>query len=81
MMHCGLLRKECLFCLLQLKIVLLFVIRWNTFAFLLHDMFFYLSEGEYFDDFGNESALICHETNIPYAVWGQESTRRLSIEY
>lgn len=45
------------------------------------DMWFYLSEREYFDDFGNESALIWHETNIPYAVWGPESTRRLSIQY
>ncbi|KAF5198070.1 Cleft lip and palate transmembrane protein 1-like protein [Thalictrum thalictroides] len=45
------------------------------------DMWLYLSEHEKFNDFGNEEALIWHETNIPYAVWGPESTRSLSIDY
>ncbi|CAN1184490.1 Putative lipid scramblase CLPTM1 [Linum perenne] len=47
----------------------------------LMDMWFYVSESEKFDDFSNESALIWHETNIPYAVWGPESTRSLSVKY
>ncbi|CAN4105544.1 unnamed protein product [Withania somnifera] len=45
------------------------------------DMWVYLSEQEKFHDFGNEGALIWHETNIPYAVWGPESTRTLSLKY
>ncbi|XP_052195403.1 uncharacterized protein LOC127803317 [Diospyros lotus] len=45
------------------------------------DMWVYLSEHERFNDFGNEKALIWHETNIPYAVWGPESTRSLSANY
>lgn len=45
------------------------------------DMWFYLSEHEKFNDFGNEGALIWHETNIPYAVWKPESTRTLSMTY
>ncbi|PSR88075.1 Cleft lip and palate transmembrane protein [Actinidia chinensis var. chinensis] len=45
------------------------------------DMWFYLSEHEKFNDFGNEGALVWHETNIPYAVWGPESTRSLSFKY
>jgi hypothetical protein len=45
------------------------------------DMWFYLSESEKFNDFGNEDALVWHETNIPYAVWGPESTRSLSLKY
>ncbi|KAL1209757.1 hypothetical protein V5N11_020088 [Cardamine amara subsp. amara] len=45
------------------------------------DMWFYLSEHEKFNDFGNEGALIWHETNIPYAVWKPESTRTLSKKY
>ncbi|KAI9215734.1 hypothetical protein POPTR_T045800v4 [Populus trichocarpa] len=45
------------------------------------DMWFYLSEHERFNDFSNEGALIWHETNIPYAVWGPESTRSLSLKY
>jgi len=44
-------------------------------------MWFYLSEHEKFNDFGNEGALIWHETNIPYAVWKPESTRTLSMTY
>jgi hypothetical protein len=44
-------------------------------------MWFYLSEHERFNDFSNEGALIWHETNIPYAVWGPESTRSLSLKY
>ncbi|KAI7733783.1 hypothetical protein M8C21_023333 [Ambrosia artemisiifolia] len=45
------------------------------------DMWFYLSEHEKFNDFGNEEALIWHESNIPYAVWGPVSTRTLSLKY
>ncbi|KDP24214.1 hypothetical protein JCGZ_25871 [Jatropha curcas] len=45
------------------------------------DMWFYLSEQEKFNDFSNEAALIWHETSIPYAVWGPESTRSLSLKY
>ncbi|XP_031250476.1 cleft lip and palate transmembrane protein 1 homolog [Pistacia vera] len=45
------------------------------------DMWLYLSEHEKFNDFGNEGSLIWHETNIPYAVWGKESTRTLSTKY
>ncbi|PWA56483.1 transmembrane CLPTM1 family protein [Artemisia annua] len=45
------------------------------------DMWFYLSEHDKFNDFGNEDALIWHESNIPYAVWKPESTRTLSLKY
>lgn len=44
-------------------------------------MWLYLSEYEKFNDFGSEGALVWHETNIPYAVWGSESTRSLSMKY
>lgn len=44
-------------------------------------MWFYLSENETFKDFTSEGALVWHETNIPYAVWGPESTRSLSLKY
>lgn len=44
-------------------------------------MWFYLTENEKFNDFGRESALVWHETNIPYAVWGPESTRTLTLNY
>ncbi|CBI27698.3 hypothetical protein VitviT2T_011292 [Vitis vinifera] len=45
------------------------------------DMWVYLSEQEKFSDFNSEGALIWHETNIPYAVWGPQSTRSLSLKY
>lgn len=45
------------------------------------DMWFYISEHEKFNEFGSESALVWHETNIPYAVYGPESTRTLSMKY
>ncbi|XP_019184200.1 PREDICTED: cleft lip and palate transmembrane protein 1 homolog isoform X1 [Ipomoea nil] len=45
------------------------------------DMWLYLSEQEKFNDFGSETALFWHETNIPYAVWGHESSRSLSLKY
>ncbi|KAF6143929.1 hypothetical protein GIB67_001723 [Kingdonia uniflora] len=45
------------------------------------DMWLYLSEYEKFNDFSNEEALIWHETNVPYAVWGPGSTRKRSISY
>ncbi|WVZ85770.1 hypothetical protein U9M48_032650 [Paspalum notatum var. saurae] len=45
------------------------------------DMWFYLSENEKFNDFANEDALIWHEANIPYAVWGPTSTRTRSLTY
>ncbi|KAE8669529.1 Transmembrane CLPTM1 family protein isoform 2 [Hibiscus syriacus] len=44
-------------------------------------MWLYLSEHQRFNDFGNESSLVWHETNIPYATWGPESTRTLSLNY
>lgn len=44
-------------------------------------MWLYVSEHEKFNDFGNEQALIWHERNIPFAVWGPESTRSLSLKY
>ncbi|KAG6595710.1 Cleft lip and palate transmembrane protein 1, partial [Cucurbita argyrosperma subsp. sororia] len=45
------------------------------------DMWVYLSEHERFNDFGDEGALVWHENGIPYAVWGQESSRSLSFKY
>ncbi|RLM74055.1 CLPTM1-like membrane protein cnrB [Panicum miliaceum] len=45
------------------------------------DMWMYLSENEKFNDFANEDALIWHEANIPYAVWGPTSTRTRSLTY
>ncbi|PON84002.1 Cleft lip and palate transmembrane [Trema orientale] len=45
------------------------------------DMWLYVSENEKFNDFSNEGALVWHETNIPYAVWGSEATRSLSYTY
>ncbi|KAB2597109.1 cleft lip and palate transmembrane protein 1-like protein [Pyrus ussuriensis x Pyrus communis] len=45
------------------------------------DMWLYLSEHEKFSEFGSERELIWHESNIPYAVWGPESTRTLSTKY
>lgn len=45
------------------------------------DMWLYLTENEKFNDFGSESALVWHETNIPYAVWGPQSTRTLTLNY
>jgi hypothetical protein len=45
------------------------------------DMWFYLSEQEKFNDFGNDRALYWHETNIPYAVWTPESIRTKSLTY
>ena len=47
----------------------------------LQDMWVYLSEFEKFNDFGNEAALVWHETNIPYAVWGPDGSRSLSLTY
>eukprot|EP00262_Sarcandra_glabra_P020094 TRINITY_DN7897_c0_g1_i1.p1 TRINITY_DN7897_c0_g1~~TRINITY_DN7897_c0_g1_i1.p1 ORF type:complete len:590 (-),score=95.29 TRINITY_DN7897_c0_g1_i1:365-2134(-) len=45
------------------------------------DMWLYLSEHEKFNDFSNEGALVWHETNIPFAVWGRGSTRSYSLKY
>ncbi|CAA2979550.1 cleft lip and palate transmembrane 1 homolog [Olea europaea subsp. europaea] len=45
------------------------------------DMWLYLSEQEHFNDFGSEGSLFWHETNIPYAVWGPDSTRSISLKY
>ncbi|PKU70824.1 cleft lip and palate transmembrane protein 1 homolog [Dendrobium catenatum] len=45
------------------------------------DMWLYLSDQQIFNDFGNDGALLWHETNIPYAVWGQGSSRSLSLQY
>lgn len=44
-------------------------------------MWLYLSDQQRFNDFGNEGALLWHESNIPYAVWGQASSRSLSLRY
>lgn len=59
------------------------LIKANWFWFLIvpQDMWFYISEHEKFNEFGSESALVWHETNIPYAVYGPESTRTLSMKY
>ncbi|KAH7681429.1 Cleft lip and palate transmembrane 1 protein [Dioscorea alata] len=45
------------------------------------DMWLYVSEHEKFNDFGNEDALVWHETNVPYAVWGPAGTRTHSLKY
>ncbi|CAI9763398.1 unnamed protein product [Fraxinus pennsylvanica] len=45
------------------------------------DMWLYLSEKEHFNDFGSEGSLFWYETNIPYAVWGPDSTRSISLKY
>ncbi|KAJ7518565.1 hypothetical protein O6H91_21G074800 [Diphasiastrum complanatum] len=45
------------------------------------DMWFYISEEERFSDFGNESLLIWHEVNIPYAVWSSDSVRHYQYLY
>lgn len=57
------------------------VLPFDNVSLLVQDMWFYLSEHEKFNDFGSEGALVWHETNIPYAVWGPESTRSLSLKY
>ena len=44
-------------------------------------MWLYLFENEKFNEFGNEAALVWHETSIPYAVWGLKATRSLSVKY
>ncbi|XP_042950350.1 uncharacterized protein LOC122282466 [Carya illinoinensis] len=48
---------------------------------IIKDMWLYVYEHEKFNEFGNEQALIWHERNIPYAVWGPESTRSLTLKY
>lgn len=45
------------------------------------DMWLYISEKETLTEFGNEKALVWHESNIPYAVWGPESVRHHHIVY
>uniref|UniRef100_J3LY60 Transmembrane CLPTM1 family protein n=2 Tax=Oryza brachyantha TaxID=4533 RepID=J3LY60_ORYBR len=45
------------------------------------DMWMYLSENEKFNDFSNEDALVWHEANIPYAVWGPTSTRTRTLTF
>ena len=45
------------------------------------DMWIYLSEREKFIDFGNEDALVWHESKIPYAVWGLAGTRTRTLKY
>lgn len=44
-------------------------------------MWVYLTENDKFNEFGNESALVWHETNILYAEWGPENTRTLTLNY
>ncbi|XP_061369887.1 uncharacterized protein LOC133312662 [Gastrolobium bilobum] len=45
------------------------------------DMWLYLSEHDKFNDFGSGSALVWHETNLPFASWGPNSTRSLTLKY
>ncbi|XP_002970129.2 cleft lip and palate transmembrane protein 1 homolog [Selaginella moellendorffii] len=45
------------------------------------DMWFYLSEDHKFADFGNEQALVWHETNVPYAAWTPDSSRHHVLTY
>ncbi|KAK8921922.1 hypothetical protein KSP39_PZI019958 [Platanthera zijinensis] len=45
------------------------------------DMWLYFSEQQNFNDFGNDGALMWHESNIPYAVWGSASSRSVSLKY
>lgn len=45
------------------------------------DFWLYMSETPVFSDFGNEDALVWHETNVPYAVWTPESVRHKSFVY
>ena len=45
------------------------------------DMRVYISEQEKFSDCNSEGVFIWHETNIPYAVWGPQSTRSLSWKH
>ncbi|GBG87073.1 hypothetical protein CBR_g44530 [Chara braunii] len=45
------------------------------------DMWVYLSEDLDFKDFADESSLVWHETDIPYAMYNTESQRRLQITY
>lgn len=45
------------------------------------DMWLYISEGEHFNDFANEKALVWHETNIPYALWGPDSVRHQHLVF
>ena len=41
----------------------------------------YISGDKSFNDFGNEKALVWHETNIPYAIWSPEGSRSHRILY
>ncbi|KAM0940210.1 hypothetical protein DsansV1_C19g0161481 [Dioscorea sansibarensis] len=52
-----------------------------TCEWIMDDMWLYVSEHEKFNDFGNEDALVWHETNVPYAVWGPAGTRTHSLTY
>lgn len=45
------------------------------------DMWVYLSEKHIFNDFSNESALLWHESNIPYSLWGPHTSRTLSLKF
>lgn len=45
------------------------------------DMWLFVSEREKFTDFSNEDALVWHETNVPYAVWGPGSSRTRTVTY
>ncbi|KMZ64783.1 putative Cleft lip and palate transmembrane protein [Zostera marina] len=45
------------------------------------DMWLYLSEKDKFEDFGNESALLWHEIDVPYASWEPESRRSQILKY
>ncbi|CAK9215755.1 unnamed protein product [Sphagnum troendelagicum] len=45
------------------------------------DVWLYISEAPKFTDFGNEAALVWHETNVPYAVWTPNSVRHKHFVY
>jgi hypothetical protein len=47
----------------------------------MQDLWVYVSEESQFTNFGNEKALIWHETNIPYAVWTPDSVRHKKFTY
>lgn len=47
----------------------------------MQDLWVYVSEKSEFTSFGNDEALVWHETNIPYAVWTPDSVRHKSFTY
>ncbi|KAH9299229.1 hypothetical protein KI387_030911 [Taxus chinensis] len=45
------------------------------------DMWLYLTDNKIFYNFGDETALVWQETNVPYAVWGPNSVRKQKMIY